>query len=145
MASDKRVQASARGVLKCDLEQAWTALSQHEAMAGWGPGMKVTVDNAKAAAPGEVGAVRTIAAPGPAPAIVEEITAFEAPHVLGYKGLAGVPFKDYRGEVRLTPRADGVAVEWTLSARPRVPVVEKLALAGISRTLLALYSRAAQR
>lgn len=142
----KRIQASARGLLKCDIEQAWTALAHHEGMESWGPGMKVTVDNAKATAPGEVGAVRRIAAPGPAPAIVEEIVAFEAPHVLAYRGLAGVPFKDYRGNVTLTPRADGVAVEWTLSAQARVPgPVEKLALAGISRTLLALYSRAAQR
>ena len=141
----KRAQATARATLPVSLEQAWAALSQHEAMAGWGPGMKVTVDDSRAETPGGVGAVRRIAAPGPAPAIVEEITTFDAPHVLGYRGVAGVPFRDYRGEVRLTPAGQGVAVTWTLSAQARVPFVEQAALALVSRTLLALYSRAARR
>ncbi|WP_370289976.1 SRPBCC family protein [Nocardioides sp.] len=141
----KRAQATARTTLPVSLDAAWSALADHEAMAGWGPGIKVTVDDTRAQAPGAVGAVRTIAAPGPAPAIVEEIVTFDAPHVLGYRGVAGVPFRDYRGEVRLTPQGSGVLVEWTLSAKPRVPVMEQAALAVVSRTLLALYSRAVRK
>lgn len=138
----QRAQATARTTLPVDIATAWAALAHHEGMASWGPGMKVTVDDSKAATPGGVGAVRRIAAPGPAPAIVEEIVTFDAPHVLGYRGLAGVPFRDYRGEVRLMAKGDEVAVEWSLSAQTRVPFVEQAALALISRTLLALYSRA---
>lgn len=141
----KRAQATARTTLPISLEQAWAALADHEAMAGWGPGMTVTVDDSRAETPGGVGAVRRIAAPGPAPAIVEEIVTCDAPHVLGYRGLAGVPFSDYRGEVRLSAQGSGVAVEWTLSARQRVPFVEQGALTLISRTLLSLYSRAARK
>ena len=124
----QRAQATARTTLSIPIDRAWAALSRHEDMASWGPGMKVTVDDARAETPGGVGAVRRIAAPGPAPAIVEEIVTFEAPHVLGYRGLAGVPFRDYRGEVRLTEQGDGVAVAWTLSAQARVPFVEQAAL-----------------
>ncbi|WP_370249748.1 SRPBCC family protein [Nocardioides sp.] len=141
----KRAQATARTTLPISPERAWAVLAHHEGMASWGPGMKVSVDDAKAQTPGGVGAVRRIAAPGPAPAIVEEIVAFDAPRVLGYRGLAGVPFADYRGEVRLSPQGSGTRVEWTLSARSRVPLVEQGALAVISRTLLALYSRAARK
>lgn len=141
----KRVSATARTTLPIGVERAWAELAHHEGMASWGPGVKVTVDDARAEAPGGVGAVRRIAAAGPAPAIVEEITAFEAPHVLGYRGLAGVPFRDYRGEVRLTEQGTGTAVEWTLSAQARVPVVEQALLRLISRTLLGLYARAARK
>lgn len=141
----KRAQATARTTLPISVEQAWAALSQHEAMATWGPGMSVTVDDAQAETPGGVGAVRRISAPGPAPAIVEEITTFDAPHVLGYRGLAGIPFRDYRGEVRLTPQGSGVRVAWTLSAQARVPFVEQGALALVARTLLSLYARAARK
>ena len=141
----QRAQATARTTLPVTVDAAWAALADHAAMEGWGPGTKVTVDDAKASAPGAVGCVRTIKVPSPAPAIVEEVVTFDAPNVLGYRGVARVPFRDYRGEVRLTPQGSGVLVEWTLSAKPRVPVVEQAALAVVSRTLLALYSRAVRK
>ncbi len=88
-----------------------------------------------------VGAVRRIAAPGPAPAIVEEVTACEAPHRLAYRALSGVPFRGYAGEVVLADRGGGATeVSWSLSIRPRLGA-ERLALAGVNRALMTLFLR----
>ena len=97
-------------------------------MASWGPGMKVVLTTEGTGERNGVGAVRSISAPGPAPAIVEEITRFDVDRALGYKALSGVPFKNYRGEVVLTAEGSGTRITWTLEADARVPLVEPAAL-----------------
>lgn len=139
------MRATATATVKASVDQVWAALADHEAMASWGPGMKVTLTKEGAPERNGVGAVRRIKAPGPAPAIVEEITRFEVDGVLGYKALGGVPFRNYGGEVVLSPAGAGTRIEWTLTADQRLPVVEQVALKAVVTTLLQLLVRAVKK
>ncbi|GAA4823336.1 SRPBCC family protein [Nocardioides caeni] len=139
------MRATATATVTAPVSQVWAALADHEAMASWGPGMKVTMAKLGADEPNGVGAVRSIKAPGPAPAIVEEIVRFEPDHALGYRALSGVPFRDYSGEVVLTAVGGGTRIEWTLNADQRIPLVEAVALKTVSVTLLQLFVRAVKR
>lgn len=123
----------------------WAALADHVAIEGWAPGLKVTVDDTAAETPGGVGAVRRIKS-GPTPAIVERITGVEPGRELRYEALGGVPFKAYGGTVTLTEQGPTrTLVSWTLHATRRVPVVEQVALAGVVRVLLTLFTRSVRR
>jgi Polyketide cyclase / dehydrase and lipid transport len=94
--------------------------------------------------PNGVGAVRRIASPGPGPDIVEEVVAFEAPNLLGYKGLSGTPFPGYTGEVRLTPAASGTHISYTVSSTASFPLV-KAPLTVVCQVLLRLLARASKK
>jgi uncharacterized protein YndB with AHSA1/START domain len=139
------MRAVATAVVKAPVEKVWAALADHEAMASWGPGMKVSLATEGAEERNGVGAVRRIAAPGPAPAIVEEIDRFEPGRALGYKALGGVPFKNYRGDVKLTPEGSGTRIDWTITADQRVPLVEKVAIKTVATVLLRLLVRAVSK
>lgn len=123
----------------------WSVLADHEGMASWAPGLKATLLKEGVDDPSGVGAVRSIDLPGPAPAIVEEIVAFEPGKRLAYRARSGVPFRGYGGEVELRPVGAGTEISYTLSAEERVPVAEQLALKGVAKTMLTLLARAAQR
>lgn len=141
------MRATATTVVKLPVDHVWSVLADHEGMASWGPGMKVTLDKEGAPERNGVGAVRRIAAPGPAPAIVEEITVFEPGSRLGYKALAGVPFKNYRGEVVLSPVAEGTKVEYAVSldAPFGLSALGFVPAKTVAQTLLFLLARAAKR
>jgi hypothetical protein len=124
------------------IEVVWDTLSDHVGMMSWGPGVTVTMDRPGAAEANGVGAVRRIATPGPGPDIVEEVTTYEPPNVMGYKALSGMPFPGYAGEVRLTPADSGTHINWTISSTASFPLV-KAPLAAISQVLLRLLARAA--
>jgi len=139
------VQTSSTTVIARPVTDVWEALADHRGISRWAPGLRVTVDDSAATVPGGVGAVRRIAA-RVGPTVVERITAFEPGRRLAYEALGGLPFRGYRGVVDL--RARGAAeteVTWTLSARPRVPVLERLALAGVTRLLLSRFAAATCR
>ncbi|MDF9716166.1 SRPBCC family protein [Nocardioides sp. ChNu-153] len=139
------MQTSASTVIARPVDEVWAALADHRRISGWAPGLRVEVDDTAATAPGEVGAVRRIEG-GPGPAIVERITAFVPGRRLGYEAVSGIPFRDYAGTIELTVRGlDATEVRWTLTASPRVPVLERLALAGVNRVLLTLFARATRR
>lgn len=136
------MRATASATVPASISQVWAALADHEGMAAWGPGMTVTLTREGTTERNGLGAVRRIKAPGPAPAIVEEITGFEPDRLLAYKAVSGVPFKNYRGEVALTAAGAGTRIEWTLSADRRLPLVEGLALKGVVTALLRLLVKA---
>lgn len=135
------MRSVSNAVVKASPDEVWALLADHEGMASWGPGMKVTLTQEGTADRNGIGAVRRIEAPGPAPAIVEEITRFEPGVALGYKALSGVPFKGYRGEVLLRPEGAGTNVEWSISIDQRVPIVEKAAIKSVATVLLRLLVR----
>jgi uncharacterized protein YndB with AHSA1/START domain len=141
--SQTRVTASA--TVPRPVDHVWAVLSDHEGMSSWGPGITVKLETPGTADRNGVGAVRRITAPGPAPAIVEEIVAFEPGHKLGYRAKAGVPFKNYGGEVLLTAAGQGTRIDYSLMIDPRIPVVEKAAAAAVARGLLTALVRASKR
>jgi len=125
--------------------QVWDVLSDHEGMAHWGPGLSVSLRTPGTDERNGVGAVRVIDARGPAPAIVEEVTAFEPGRRLAYRALSGVPLRNYRGEVVLRAVAGGTEIAYTVSADQRVPIVEQLVVRGIARALLSALVRQVRR
>ena len=134
----------ATAVVDAPVSRVWDALADHEAMSSWGP-VKVTLDKEGAPDRNGVGAVRRIVAPGPAPAIVEEIVTFEPQQRMGYKALSGVPFRNYAGEVTLTATERGTRIDWALTIDQRLPGVEKAAATVVAKTLLSRLVKAVKR
>jgi uncharacterized protein YndB with AHSA1/START domain len=143
--SQRPPTATATAVVPRPVEHVWRVLADHEGMTSWGPGLKVTLDAEGAPDRNGLGAVRRISAPGPMPAIVEEIVAFEPDSVLGYRARSGVPFKNYGGEVVLSAVGGGTRVEYSISLDERLPLVEKAAAAIVARVLLTALVRASKR
>lgn len=141
----RAVQSTATARVSASPAAVWTVLSDHEGMSKWGPGIRVRLEQEGADTPNGVGAVRRISAPGPMPAIVEEITAFEPDRVLGYKALAGVPLKEYSGEVRLAPHGDGTEISYSISAHGKLPALDRIATQAIASALLAALVRAVKK
>ncbi|MGN6161943.1 MAG: SRPBCC family protein [Marmoricola sp.] len=139
------VTGTATATLDRSIAHAWAVLADHVGMSSWGPGLKVTMDKVGSTDPNGVGAVRRISAPGPMPAIVEEITAFEPQRFLGYRALSGVPLRDYRGEVELAEHEGKTWISYTVHADSRIPLVDRLAVKALATGLLAGYVRAAKK
>ncbi|MFP5021173.1 SRPBCC family protein [Pseudonocardia phyllosphaerae] len=116
-------------------DTVWAALADHEGMATWLPGLKVQVTKPGNPEPNGVGAIRKagIGSPGP---IVEEITAFEPGHRLAYRALAGVPLRNYRGEVTLRPSGSGTEISYAIETDQRLPIGEPQLIKGMASVLL---------
>jgi uncharacterized protein YndB with AHSA1/START domain len=138
------MQVTSQTMVAAPIETVWDKLSNHVGMSQWGPGITVTMDRVGTDDPNGVGAIRRIASPGPAPDIVEEVVAFEAPNLLGYKALSGTPFPGYAAEVRLTPAAPGTHISYTISSTAKFPLV-KAPLAVLCQMLLRLLARASKQ
>jgi len=130
------MRATSTATVPTSADHVWDVLSDHEGMTHWGPGLSVTLRTEGVADRNGLGAVRVIAAPGPAPSIVEEVTAFEPGRRLGYKALSGVPLRNYQGDVVLRDVPGGTEISYTVSADQRVPLVERAAVKAISLVLL---------
>ncbi|MGK2870106.1 MAG: SRPBCC family protein [Mycobacterium sp.] len=138
------MHVTANATTTTGIDAVWATLTDHVGMAGWGPGISVSLGRPGTPEPNGLGAVRRISTPGPGPDIVEEVVKFEAPHVFGYKALSGTPFPGYTGEVRLTPSGTGTRIEYTIGSTASFPLV-KIPLAGIGQVLLRLLVRAAAK
>ena len=135
---------TASATVPASIDHVWSVLTDHEGMSSWGPGVTVKLVEEGTPMRNGLGAVRRIAMPGPAPAIVEEVVTFEEPHRFGYAAVSGVPFRDYSGEVVLTEGSGGTRIDYTLRYRPRLPVVERVPVALVTRALLGALVRAAR-
>lgn len=139
------MQSTARKTVSAPIDVVWRVLSDHEGMHNWAPGISAQVTSTGATDVNGVGAVRRITGPLPMPAIVEEITAFEPGRRLSYKALAGVPLRNYHGDVVLEAAGDGTAISYTVSADQRVPLVEKALTRVIANGLLGGLVRAVKK
>ena len=136
--------ASTSATVAAPIEKVWAVTTDFEGMANWVPRVaRVFVDGTRATEPSGVGTVRRISpiVPVPGATIVEEITLFEAPRRLQYRSLAGVPLKDYFGDIVLTALdGGGTEITYTISATQRIPVLEQLVCKSISAVLLLCLS-----
>jgi uncharacterized protein YndB with AHSA1/START domain len=138
------MQVTSQTTVAAPIETVWDALSNHVGISRWAPGLTVSMDERGAPDPNGIGAIRRIASPGPGPDIVEEVVAFQPPHLLGYKALAGTPFPGYAGEVRLTKAGAGTHISYTVSSTASFPLV-KGPLAVLCQVLLRLLARASTK
>jgi uncharacterized protein YndB with AHSA1/START domain len=70
-------------------------------------------------APGGVGAIRALGLGKVGSR--EEIVAYDPPTHLAYTILSGLPVRDYRADVRLSPEGTGTRIEWSGTFTPKVP------------------------
>ena len=97
-------------------------------------------------APGGVGAIRKL---GRRPVFArEEIVEYDPPRRLSYVVLSGLPTRDYRADVDLSPDDGGTSIEWRGEFAPSVPgtgsllrVVLRRIIAGLARRLAAEADR----
>lgn len=127
------------------VETVWSVLADHEGMRNWAPGLAARVTKSGSAERNGLGAVREISAPLPVPAIVEEVTRFEPPHRFAYRALAGVPLRNYRGEVELSASGDGTVVRYSISADGGLPLVGAALTRAIAGVLLTALVRQARK
>lgn len=140
------MHVTSHATVSVPIDTVWATLTDHVGMAGWGPGISVSLGRPGTPEPNGLGAVRKISTPGPGPDIVEEVVTFDAPHVFGYKALSGTPFPGYTGEVRLASvdGGAGTRIDYTIGSTASFPLV-KIPLAAIGQVLLRLLVRAAKR
>lgn len=137
------MHATAKTTVAASPAQVWTVLTDYEAMASWAPGLKISVIRPGSPQPNGVGAQRRIqAVPGMAP-LVEEIVAFEPDQRLSYRGVSGVPFRNYLGDVSLRPNGSGTEISYTVSADNRLPAVATVLAHGLLFGLKRAVNKAA--
>lgn len=130
------MQATATTTVSTPVARVWEVLADHEGMAAWGPGMKVTLVRDGAPDRNGVGAQRRLQI-GPGPAFVEEVTAFEPEQRLTYKAIAGIPLRNYVGDVQLRSVNGGTEIRYSVSADNRIPG----AAAALAHGLLFAFKR----
>ncbi len=101
------------------IERVFAALTDHRAYASMTPVRTSTLDREGTPAPNGVGAVRRLTIVGPP--LVEEITAYEAPHRFAYRLISGLPVRDHVGEVTLREQGGGTHITWKLTSTPTIP------------------------
>ena len=70
-------------------------------------------------APGGVGAIRALGMKRIGSR--EEILEYDPPTHLAYTILSGLPVRDYRADVRLSPDGAGTRIEWSGTFTPKLP------------------------
>ncbi|WP_130293229.1 SRPBCC family protein [Pseudonocardia sediminis] len=129
------MRATSVRTVDAPIDRVWAVLADHEGMSSWAPGLKVELTRPGTTEPNGVGAVRRVGIGSPGP-IVEEIVTFEPGQRLGYRALAGVPLRNYRGEVTLRPSGSGTEITYTVDADKRLPFGESLAVKGLATVLV---------
>lgn len=124
------MHATATATVAAAPARVWAVLSDHEGMSKWGP-VKVTLARPGDAERNGVGAQRSIKAAPLVPPIVEEIVDFEPEQRLGYRGVSGIPFRNYAGDVQLRPSGSGTEISYTVSADNQLPGVAAVLANGL--------------
>ena len=124
------MRSTATATVTASPAQVWAVLSDHEGMSKWGP-VKVTLTRHGDFERNGAGAQRTIKALPVVPPIVEEIVDFEPGQRLSYRGVSGIPFRNYVGAVQLNPTDSGTEISYTISADNPLPGVATVLANGL--------------
>jgi carbon monoxide dehydrogenase subunit G len=117
------MHARAIGTVAASPARVWAVLSDHEGMSRWAPGVKASLLRPGDTERNGVGAQRRVQALPLLPAFVEEVTVFEPDRRLSYKAVSGIPFRNYVGDVELSPAGEGTTIAYTISADSGPPGV----------------------
>lgn len=102
-----------------DVATVWELLADHRGYASWGPWQQARLEREGAPPPNGVGAVRILRA---RPLTMrEQVVTFEPPSRLDYVLHAGLPLRDYRASVTLTPSGEGTTLRWRAEFEPKIP------------------------
>jgi len=104
-----QLRVEAEAVSQAAPEAVWPLVSNADRYSQWGPwsasGYTSTGD------PGGVGAIRWMQLGRTR--TVERVLAADSPRRLVYTVVKGIPVRNYRAEVTLTPAGDGTHIRWT--------------------------------
>lgn len=106
-------------VIKAPIDDVFEAITDHRGYASMTPLRKSTLDKEGTPAPNGLGAVRRLAAVGPA--IVEEVVTYEKPNRFAYRALSGLPVKDHLGEATLFEQGTSTRVSYTINYTASFP------------------------
>jgi uncharacterized protein YndB with AHSA1/START domain len=94
----------------------WPLLADAATWRDWGPFVVSRYEREGEPPPDGVGAIRRLGVPGFTSR--EKVVVFEPPHHLAYVLLAGLPVRDYRADVTLTPApGGGTDIAWRSTFR----------------------------
>jgi hypothetical protein len=125
----------------------WSELADYPGMKRWAGARAVEIERPGAGVPNGVGAIRALKSWHGT--IREEITGFEPERRMSYKGLSGVPARDYRGVIELRGRDGETVLSWSVSFQPRrfttvvvSPVIKRMVSAGVDRFVTVVEAKA---
>jgi uncharacterized protein YndB with AHSA1/START domain len=109
-------------------EALWAVIIDHEGMSDW---LDAKIRVIAGRGDGGVGTVRRIQL-GPL-SIDEEVTLADAPRLLVYRIIRGLPLRFHKGEMRVAPHGDGGSeLSWTITIASGVPLFAETVAASLT-------------
>ena len=126
-------------------EEVWALLSDRSTWPSWSPlGSHAGVSPGEDGDPDGVGGIAEFVTGRNR--VREEIVERVPPRTLSYRLLSGLPLRDYRAVIELTPSGGGTRIQWTstfVPGRPGTGWLYRLVLARIIRDMVAGLAAAA--
>jgi uncharacterized protein YndB with AHSA1/START domain len=107
-------------------ERVWALLADARSWSRWAPFDEASVEEGEGL--GELRRFRTGRR-----TTRERVTGFDQPQRFEYELVSGIPIRDYRAEVTLTPDSGGTAIRWHSRFRPKIPGTGGLARRQLER------------
>ena len=114
-------------------ELVFEVLTDHRAYAQLTPLRSSTLEREGEPAPNGIGAIRVLTLAGPP--LREEVTEYQPPSRFAYKLLTGIPVRDHRGMVDLTPSGHGTHLTWEVVSVPSIPAPDAAWGAGVKQVI----------
>ena len=118
------VHIAASATTTASAESVWALVADAAGYRNWTPMDETSLERPGSVEPDGVGALRRFRTGRTVSR--EEVVAFEAPRHLGYVLVSGLPLKDYRADVTISPRANGTSITWESRFRGKVPGTGRL-------------------
>jgi uncharacterized protein YndB with AHSA1/START domain len=124
-------------------EAVWALLADARGWCRWAPFRTSILEREGSPVPDGVGALRRF---GSGPVVSREVVVvFDPPRRLVYELRSGLPLRDYRAEVTLTPDRSGTQIAWRSHFRPRIPATGWLFRMFLQRFITDVATRLARR
>ena len=111
-----QLQLEAEATAKASPEAVWALVSDVTRYPSWGPWSDGHYEKTGEESPHGVGAVQVLRSAqrymGRHTKSVEKILVFEEDRHLAYTVIGGIPVRNYRADVTLTPAAEGTHIRW---------------------------------
>jgi uncharacterized protein YndB with AHSA1/START domain len=106
----KRLHVEARGHTTAAPQVLWELLADSEGYSTWGPWSETGYETTGDRSAGGVGAVRRLRTGRRT--FFEQIEEVDPPRRMVYTVVKGIPVRNYRAEVTLTPTGEGTDIRW---------------------------------
>jgi hypothetical protein len=128
----------------------WEVLADYPGMTRWAGAWSVEIERAGTDLPNGVGTIRALRSWHGT--IREEITGFDPDRRMAYRGLSGVPARDYRGVIELSGHDDSTLLSWSVGFEPRrftrvvvSFVIQRMVSSGVNRFVDVVEATASSR